>query len=156
VECQSWFPSQEGTLCIIHRGVNTAALAANGVNKEKFIEETNDEQKNLRDLVAGKTPVEACSLLDAHIAKLEKIIEEQKNKYFSARAIRAEVIEGLSEEERQVRRRTKVTVSSSNEVKEKKSSKKMVSMSKDEMVQAMLKKYPALGLDGVKKLLGVE
>ena len=154
-ECQSWFPSHEGTLCIIHRGINSAVLASNGINKAEFIAETNDEQKSLRELIAGKSANEACSLLDAHIAKLEKIIEAEKNKYYSARAIRAEVIEGLSEEERQIRRRAKVD-SRPNEVKEKKSSKKMVNMSKDEMVQSMLKKYPMLGLDGVKKLLGVE
>ncbi len=154
-ECQSWFPSHEGTLCIIHRQVNSFKLAANGVHKSELISELTDEQKSLRELIAGKDAVEACHILDAHIAKIEKIIEAEKNKYFSARAIRAEIIEGLSEEERQVRRRAKVELRPESEKSERKS-KKLTSMTQDEAIQAMLKKYPSLGLDGVKKLMGVE
>lgn len=155
LECSNWFPRGEGNLCIVHRAAISTTLAGNGINKPEYIGARKTEELSLRDLIAGKTSQEACSLLDEHIAKIELIIEEQKVKYLTARAVRSEVIEGLSDEERQVRRRMKVSSPTSSEPKEKKSSKKLGNMNQDEMIQSMLKKYPQLGLAGVKTMLGI-
>lgn len=153
IECASWFPRGEGNLCIVHRGVISTSMAANGINKEQYIGARKEAELSLREKLEGKTPQECCNTLDAHIASIEKIIEEQKLLALTARAIRSEVIEGLSEEERQIRRRMKVPKSESNG--KPKSSGKIIGTN-EEKIAKLMAKHPGMTELAAKMLLGLD
>jgi len=152
IECASWFPRGEGNLCIIHRGTVSSALAANGHNKEQYIGARKEAELSLRAKLEGKSSQEACTILDAHIAGIERIIEEQKLLALTARALRSEVIEGLSDEERQIRRRMKVPKSESTA---KKSSGKIIGTN-EEKIAKLIAKHPGMTEMGAKMLLGID
>lgn len=153
IECASWFPRGEGNLCIVHRGTISSALAANGHNKEQYIGARKEIETSLREKINGKTAQESCGILDAHIASIEKIIEEQKLLALTARALRSEVIEGLSDEERQIRRRMKVPKSETAE--KRKSSGKLIGTNEDKIAKLMAK-HPGMTEMGAKMLLGLD
>jgi len=151
IECASWFPRGEGNLCIVHRGTISTSLASNGHNKAEYIGARKDAELSLRDKIKDKTAQESCNILDAHIAGIEKIIEEQKLLALTARALRSEVIEGLSDEERQIRRRMKVPKSETV----KKSSGKIIGTN-EEKIAKLMSKHPGMTEIGAKMLLGLD
>jgi hypothetical protein len=149
IECASWFPRGEGNLCIVHRGIVSTSLASNGIAKEEYIGARKEAETSLRARLQGLDSQAQCNLLDAHIAGIEKIIEEQKTLALTARAIRSEVIEGLSEDERQIRRRMKVPIS------EKKSTKK-IQGTPEQMIEAFRSKWPNMTVEAAKAMLGLD
>lgn len=151
IECASWFPRGEGNLCIVHRGIVSSTLAANGHNKEQYIGARKEAELSLRERINGKTPQESCGILDAHIAGIEKIIEEQKLLALTARALRSEVIEGLSDEERQIRRRMKVPKSEAKV----KSSGKLIGTDEDK-IKKLMSKHSGMTEAGARMLLGLD
>lgn len=153
IECASWFPRGEGNLCIVHRGMVSTSLAANGHNKPEYISKVKEVELSLRAKLDGKTTQESCSILDAHIAGIERIIEEQKLLALTARALRSEVIEGLSDEERQIRRRMKVPKSEG--IEKKKSSGKLIGTN-EEKIQKLIAKHSGMTEAGARMLLGLD
>ena len=153
IECASWFPRGEGNLCLVHRGTISTSMAANGINKDAYLGARKEVELSLREKISGKTPQESCNILDAHIAGIEKIIEEQKLLALTARALRSEVIEGLSDEERQIRRRMKVPKSETAE--KRKSSGKLIGTNEDKIAKLMAK-HPGMTEMGAKMLLGLD
>lgn len=152
IECASWFPRGEGNLCIVHRGTISSSLAANGHNKEQYIGARKEAELSMRDKIAGKPSQEQLVILDAHIAGIEKAIEAQKLEALVSRAIRSEVIEGLSDEERQIRRRMKVPKS---ENVAKKSSGKIIGTN-EEKIAKLMAKHSGMTEAGARMLLGLD
>ncbi len=152
IQCESWHSVADGDMCPVHRGMVSAVLAANGINKDEYLSARNVAATSLRERLTGLDAQAQCNLIDAHIAGIEKIIEEQKALSLTARAIRAEVIEGMSEEDRQVRRNMKIPRS---EPKVKTSSPR-VKGTPDEMLKAFMAKYPSMSLEAAKDMLGLD
>jgi len=103
-QCDNWFKRQTDNrameFCPLHEGMISPTLAAKDVNKQTYIEIRNAEVT----LCASMTFEE----LDAHIAELERVIEVEKAKLYSSRGVRADKLDKLSEEEREVRRKIRV------------------------------------------------
>ncbi len=152
IQCESWHSVADGDMCPVHRGMIGGTLAANGINKEEYITARRVAESSLREKIQNKTPQEQCNIIDAHIAGIERVIEEQKLLSLTARAVRAEVIEGMTEEDRQIRRNMKVP-RSEPKVKE---SKARVKGTPDEMLKAFMSKYPAMTEAAAKDLLGLD
>lgn len=152
-ECASWFPRGEGNLCIIHRGMMSTSLAANGYNKPEYLSARKEVELSLRSRLEGKNAQESCSILDEHIAGIERIIEEQKLLALTARALRSEVIEGLSDEERQIRRRMKVSSPNKTETKSKTGK---IKGTNEEMIAKLMARHSGMTEVGAKMLLGLD
>ena len=112
IECEVWFPLADGEIYCekYHRGIPSVSDEANGEQKQLYIDLCNAE----RNLCATMT----LDQLDAHIATIEAAIEEflarEKPKRNTARAVRAEKLEALTEDQRRERRKIKLA----KEVKE--------------------------------------
>lgn len=100
VECDVWYSSEEDQkFCILHRNTINASLAAAGINKESYIEHRDKKAKFCYEMSLDE--------LDKHISEIERIIELEKSNLMTARAVRADKIEKLTDDEREVRRRIK-------------------------------------------------
>ena len=152
IQCESWHSVADGDMCPVHVGMVSAVLAANGINKDEYINARKVAETSLRARLQGLNPQESCNLLDAHIAGIEKVIEEQKTLSLTARALRSEVIEGMTENDRQTRRLMKVP-KSEKIVKEKQI---RVKGTPDEMLTNFMKKYPSMSLEAAKDMLGLD
>lgn len=119
-ECETFFPSDQGNLCPVHLGSLSISLASHGIGKESYLEQRNNALFSLIEAMNGKSTNDALQFLDEHIAGIERVIEGEKIKVLTARAKRAELIEGLSESERKERQKIKTPKLDSNgNVKEK-------------------------------------
>ena len=99
LQCETWFPAiNDSKLCDVHSSIATP----NGTqeNKVKYIDLVNTERATCHTMSFEE--------LDIHIAELEKVLENQKTKLYSALATRSEKIDKLSEEERKELRKIKV------------------------------------------------
>lgn len=107
IECEIWFASDspDDHFCILHKDSISPSLAANGHNKDPYIQKRNEALLSLVEATRGMSVPESLSYLDQHIANIERVIEDEKLKVLTARAKRAEIIEGLSEEERKARQK---------------------------------------------------
>lgn len=152
VECSIWIEKKFGDLCHIHKEMVSGTLAANGVNKPEYINIRKEEELSLRARLTGKTNQEACVILDTHIAGIEKIIEQQKMLHATAKAIRSEVIDSMTAEEIQVRRRMVVT----SPDKPKKVGKLTSNMTDDEKVANLRAKHPTMTEKGARSMLGLD
>lgn len=127
LECETWFKVVEGEqskLCPAHSGIIAENLAAQPEHKGAYIEIVNAQ----RALVHKMTLEE----IDAHIAGIEKIIELERTKLLTARAVRGEKIDNLSDEEREVRRQYRVEKQKAEpKPKVPKETKKVASMKAD-------------------------
>jgi hypothetical protein len=151
IQCESWHSKADGDMCPVHHGMVSSVLAANGINKEEYLDARKAAETSLRDKIVGRSPQEQCNIIDEHIAKLERVIEEQKLLSLTARAIRSEVIEGMSEDDRQIRRQMKVAV------KEKAATKSpRIKGTPDEMLKAFMAKYPKMSIETAKDMLGLD
>jgi hypothetical protein len=117
-QCETWFPAVDtNKLCPAHGKIITPNGKLNQVDeiKVKYIDLVNDERKYCYHFLSGEAQNQSQELihefkddesgtifekLDAHIAFIEKIIEDMKARLHSARAVRAEKIDELTEEER--------------------------------------------------------
>lgn len=106
LECETWFPHSETTIfCPVHIGSVSLSLAANGIAKDSYIEKRNNAQLNLLEATKDMSVNDALAYYDQHIAGIEKVIEEQKMLVSTARALRQNELEKLSESERAERRK---------------------------------------------------
>lgn len=122
LQCEVWFPHKDreyddkGNMLPILCDDCTlnAAAQLNGSNavKATYIEAKNVQREFCYKFFENHSFDEGLALLDAHIAKIEAEIENQKVVRDSARAVRAEKMANLSEEERERRRKIKVEVKS--------------------------------------------
>lgn len=100
LQCETWFPVKhdDSKLCDVHRNVATT----NGTQEQKvlYINLVNEE----RAICYKMSPEE----LDAHIAQLEKVLEETKAKILQSKAVRKENYDKLTEEERKELRKIRV------------------------------------------------
>ena len=151
VQCESWHSKGDGDMCPVHIGFVSSTLAANGIAKDEYISARKDIEQSLRARLSGLDEQASCNLLDAHIAGIEKIIEEQKIISLTARAIRSEMIEGMSESDRQIRRNMKVPKSAESKPKTVR-----IKGSPEDMLKAFMVKYPSMTLDGAKEMLGLD
>ena len=152
IQCESWLSVGDGDMCPVHVGCVSSVLAANGINRDEYISARKTAETSLRERIDGKSAQEQCNIIDAHIAGIEKIIEEQKMLSLTARAIRSEVIEGMSEEDRQIRRNMKVPRTE----KVAKTSSPRVKGTPDDMLKNFMAKYPSMSLEAAKDMLGLD
>lgn len=101
LQCEVWFPAvSDSKLCPEH----SKTISPNGINlevKQRFIDLVNET----KDLVYKMSLDE----IDTHIAQLETELEKQKTIIYASRAVRAERLDTLTEEERAKRRSIKIT-----------------------------------------------
>lgn len=155
IECASWFPRGEGNLCIVHRGMVSLKGAANGHNKPETISAMKQFESEFRVTYENaKTNEEKCSILDAHLESIYKVIEIEKTKANVVRALRGEVIDGMSAEEIQIRRRMKVPKSDA-EPKKRASSGKLIGTNENKIAKLMAK-HPGMTEAGARMLLGLD
>ena len=98
--CETWFPyegSQGSKLCIIHRSV----MLPTGETQNRYIDVRNDEMRTCDKMTLDE--------LEVHIAGIEAILAEQRNRMMAAQGVRRTKIEALSEAERDERRKYVVT-----------------------------------------------
>lgn len=125
-QCETWFPAVDtNKLCPAHGKIITPNGKLNQVDeiKVKYIDLVNDERHYCYHFLSGESQNQSQELihefkddesgtifekLDAHIAFIEKVIEDMKARLHSARAVRAEKLDELTEEERKVLRSQKI------------------------------------------------
>lgn len=122
-QCDTWFPADNNKLCPSHKEIITPGGRINEEEKPKYIDLVNDERKYCYHFLDGSAQEQSQALihefkddlegtifekLDAHIAFLEKVIEDMKARLHSSRAVRAEKMDELSEEERKILRSQKI------------------------------------------------
>ena len=99
-ECENWFPSEEGRLCILHRSSAGPELAHLDESlKSEYIRIRNEQSVICHTMTLDE--------LDQHIAGIEKVIENERTKLLAARAKRSDKLQLLSDEEREERRKIK-------------------------------------------------
>jgi hypothetical protein len=122
-QCDTWFTAIDtNKLCPAHRKI----ISPNKFSEEnnpKYIDLVNDERKYCYHFLSGESQNQSQELihefkddetgtvfekLDTHIAFIEKVIEDMKARLHSARAVKAEKLDDLSEEERKELRKIKI------------------------------------------------
>lgn len=102
IECEVWFDEEEhAKFCILHRDIISEASAARGDNKDRYFEIRKQEE-----IFCDQMSNEA---LDEHIASIEKHIALEKTRLLTARAKKSDRIAKMTEEEREVLRKIKVS-----------------------------------------------
>jgi hypothetical protein len=96
-ECETFFEVDGATFCRAHRGIPSTAQLANEASTKSFIALANNEALLVKDMTLDQ--------VDAHIATLERAIEELKARRTGARSDRADKITKLSDKEREERRK---------------------------------------------------
>lgn len=106
VQCDCWFDSSsydrekpESKYCIIHRDAISTELAVLGVNKETYIETRDKEAKFCYEMSFEE--------LEKHISEVEKVIEFERTKLLTARAVKSDKLEKMTDDERKERRKIK-------------------------------------------------
>jgi hypothetical protein len=99
-ECEVWFPSEEGRLCIMHRNSAGPELA----HLDESLKSEYIRLRNEQSVLCHKMSLDE---LDIHIAGIEKVIENERTKLLAARAKRSDKLQLLSDEEREERRKIK-------------------------------------------------
>lgn len=152
IQCESWHSRADGDMCPVHRGIVSTVLASNGHSKDEYISARKAAEVSLREKIHGLNAQEQCNVIDAHIAGIEKIIEEQKTLALTARAIRSEVIEGMSETDRQLRRLMKVPRAEKSD----KPRKQKISGTPQEMLAKFMSQNPKMSESVARELLGLD
>ena len=139
-QCDSWFAAEElgrdtGKLCARHRDNLNINGRINEETKIKYIDLVNDERTYCYHFLSGIAQEQKQTLIhefaddiegtifdkiDQHISFLEKVIEDTKARLHSARAVRTEKLDELSEEERKKLRAIKIDKAARNEEKKTK------------------------------------
>lgn len=114
LECEKWFQptdsmnnGQEPRHCELHRGMISERTSPNDESKQRFIDLKNEEIK----LCIGMSIEE----LDTHIAGIEKQIELLRMRTMSARSVRVDKIDKLTDEERKERQKIRVQNPATND-----------------------------------------
>lgn len=125
-QCEEWFPAVDDTkLCKMHQEIASPG-SRNGEteeNKIKYIDLVNDERKYCYHFADGASQHQTQDLIfqfkddtdgtvfekiDRHLAFLDKVIEDLKARRQTARAVRGEKMDALSEEQRKELRKIKI------------------------------------------------
>jgi hypothetical protein len=123
-QCEKWFPAtDDNKLCLDHREFMGVNGHANPANTAKYIDLVNDEREYCYHFLSGARQKQSKTLIfefkddedgtvfekiDSHIAFIEKVLEDMKARLHSARAVKSEKLDELSEEERKELRKQKV------------------------------------------------
>lgn len=123
-QCDEWFPAiDDNKLCATHREIITPNGRLNPTQIPKYIDLVNDERTYCYHFKDGTAEGQKQTLifefqddaegsvfdkLDSHIAFIERVIEDMKARLHSSRAVRAEKLDSLSEEERKCLRAIKI------------------------------------------------
>jgi len=123
-QCEEWFAAIDANkLCLAHRELITPNGRVSEDNKVKYIDLVNDERAYCYHFIDGSKQEQKQTLIfeyqddsegsvfekiDAHIAFIEKVLEDMKARLHSARAVRSEKLDSLSEEERKTLRATRI------------------------------------------------
>lgn len=123
-QCDIWFPAVDSNkICPTHRGIISPG-SLSPENTPRYIDLVNDERKYCYHFLDGTTQAQPQKLifefkddlegtvyekLDVHIAFLEKVIEDMKTRLHSARDVKSEKLDALSEAERVELRKIKVS-----------------------------------------------
>lgn len=125
-QCETWFPAIDtNKLCPAHREIITPNGRVNEdpETKVRYIDLVNDERQYCYHFLSGESQNQSQTLIhefkddlegtifekiDAHIAFIEKVLEDMKARLHSARAVRTEKLDELTEEERKVLRSQKI------------------------------------------------
>lgn len=109
LRCPIWFDCTEGTadqhekFCREHREIKDASIVSyrslDGTIKTQYIDFVNAQRTACVDMSDDE--------LDTHIAGLESTLAEIRAKMLTARAVRAEKLDKLTEDERAERRKVK-------------------------------------------------
>ena len=125
-QCETWFPAtDDNRLCEMHREIASPGKR-NGESKEqnvKFMDLLNDERVYCYHFQNGESQNQDKELIfqfkddkdgskidkiDRRIAFLESVLTDIKTRFSSARAVRGEALDALTEEERKERRKIKI------------------------------------------------
>lgn len=125
-QCEVWFPAEDDNkLCALHRN-GASPSQRNGETEDqklKYIDLVNDERSYCYHFKDGSAQNQSQSLisefkddtegsvfdkLDRHIAFLETVISDLKARHQTARAVRAEKLDKLSEDERKELRKIRI------------------------------------------------
>jgi len=124
-QCDKWFPAIDSTkLCENHRGIISSNGTSDKLNETpKYIDLVNDQRQYCYHFLDGTAQNQSQKLifefkddedgsifdkLDSHIAFIEKVLEDMKARLHSARAVRGEKLDALSESERSELRKIKL------------------------------------------------
>lgn len=165
-QCDTWFPAIDSTkLCVAHREIITPNGHINEDQKVKYIDLVNDEKHYCYHFINGEPQNQDKTLihefkddeagtvfekLDRHIAFLEKVIEDLKARTHSARAVRSEKLDELTEEERKILRAQKIDKT----FREKASKEKLPSFKTDPV--AFLSKKNSMSRTDAEALLTMD
>jgi hypothetical protein len=123
-QCDEWFAAVDtNKLCARHREIITPNGRLNEQTTPKYIDLVNDERAYCYHFLDGTAQNQSKELifefkddeegtifekLDAHIAFIEKVLEDVKARMHSARAVKSEKLDELTEEERKKLRSQKI------------------------------------------------
>ena len=124
-QCENWFGDEiETRLCVDHR--ETIQGPGGKINEEakvRYIDLVNDQREYCYHFLSGEAQVQSKSFIfeflddsegtifhkiDAHIAFIEKVIEDMKARLHSTRAVKTEKMDELSDDERKELRKQKI------------------------------------------------
>lgn len=135
-QCETWFPAVDtNKLCAPHSQIiSPSPRNGNDEAKVRYIDLVNDERAYCYHFLSGESQNQSQTLihefkddsegtifekLDSHIAFIEKVIEDMKARLHSARAVRTEKLDELSESERAHLRTLKIDKEFKKKEKEK-------------------------------------
>src|SRR5271166_1217104 len=139
IQCETWFEAVDNNkLCEAHRQI----ISPNGKNEDikvKYIDLVNDERKYCYHFLDGTSQNQSQALiyefkddlegsvfekLDQHIGFIEKVIEDLRARLHSARAVRSEKLDELSDDQRKELRKHRIEKAVDNVTDKPKSFKK--------------------------------
>lgn len=139
IQCDNWVKveveTDSLTKCPLH--LNHISPLLKQENKQTYIDIRNDAAKLCHDMSLDE--------LELHIAGLELVIEQERAKLMSARSVKGDKLDKLSEEEREVRRKIKT------ERKEKPETTKRVTI-KSDPIKFFMQTYNISEIEAMKKL----
>lgn len=138
LECERWFDANDTPErnCENHRGILPSDQPM--TDKKAYIDFVNEQQA-----LCSKMSFDE---LDAHIASLEKAIEDQRTRLLASRAVRTQKLDKLTDEERAERKKYKIE-------KAVQAARPKAPTMKADPVKAMMAKYPKLSEAQVRALL---
>lgn len=97
-QCAVWYDSKEhASLCHLHRDASSVTLATMEINRESYILQRDNAAKLCYEMNLEE--------LEVHISTIEKAIEFEKTNLMTARAVKMDKLENLTEDERKERRK---------------------------------------------------
>ena len=131
IQCDNWHNDASTKYCVNHRALVSDNGSVPVEVKDRYIDVVNEERAQCAAM--------SLDALDEHIAGIEKLIEAEKAKFYTARAIRIEKLDSLTEEERKARR----AITLDREVKKEKPT--ALQSSVKSMIKSLMSTRAAMG-----------